>query len=379
MKKNILAESATCVVVGLAFAWIGGLVLLKGAAPRAYDWLRMQSWEQTEAVLLEVRDARSTQPDGQPSDLPKTQVLYRYDFNGQTYEAARLSISRSVDSIGNFHSALRRRVIVAHQNQQPVQVWVNPHNPSEAVIDASLRPDFWAIQVGIVAVFGGIGVLLLWCGLWFWPRRARAFASDKPWLAKRCWANNHIPSDGKSLLWMCFALALGFSVLLPIPLKIIPMELERDNWFVLILLVFPIISVALWVLFFRILAQLGRRGKVYLSMSPLPGRIGGDLRGYVDFKRAYSAGQSVSVRVYCERVEKSGGSTTRTREYGVWQSRCKATTSPGPLGTRVEFHCSVPAGLPSSEISSRRFHRWKVKIKDSEQNIFVFEIPVFAY
>lgn len=142
----------------LPFAAVGVGMLLLSALPTLYDWSRMQFWQPVNATLLaaSLNSSRSSK-----STSYHVTARYRYEVAGRAYEGERVAISGGGDNVGDFQEALGERLEQALRAGQPVQVWVNPSHPADAVIDRSLRPGLLAFKMVFVVLFGGVGVGLL--------------------------------------------------------------------------------------------------------------------------------------------------------------------------------------------------------------------------
>lgn len=142
----------------LPFAAVGVGMLLLSVLPTLYDWARMQWWQPVPATLEAARleTSRSSK-----SSSYTVKASYRYQVAGREYQGDRVAISGGGDNVGDFQEALGARLEQALRDGAPVQVWVSPSDPTEAVIDRSLRPGLLALKMVFVVVFGGVGVGLL--------------------------------------------------------------------------------------------------------------------------------------------------------------------------------------------------------------------------
>lgn len=142
----------------LPFAAVGVGMLLLSVLPTLYDWSRMQFWQPVNATLLaaSLNSSRSSK-----STSYTVTARYRYEVAGKVYEGDRVAISGGGDNVGDFQETLGERLEQALRAGQPVQVWVNPSQPADAVIDRSLRAGLLAFKMVFVVLFGGVGVGLL--------------------------------------------------------------------------------------------------------------------------------------------------------------------------------------------------------------------------
>lgn len=142
----------------LPFAAVGVGMLLLSVLPTLYDWARMQWWQPVPATL---ETARLETSRSSKSSSYTVKATYRYQVAGREYQGERVAISGGGDNVGDFQEALGVRLEQALRDGVPVQVWVSPSDPADAVIDRSLRPGLLALKMVFVVVFGGVGVGLL--------------------------------------------------------------------------------------------------------------------------------------------------------------------------------------------------------------------------
>jgi hypothetical protein len=175
-KKQTVLALAVLTVFATPFAAAGLGILLFMTAPMVYDWARMQTWQSVSAQVESATLHSHTSSKGGTSYSVSTR--YRYQMAGVEYTGSRASITSRADNIGSFQERLGHKLQGAQRTGEPVQVWVNPSQPSESVVDRSLRPGMLAFQITLAAVFGGFGVgvlLWMWRALW---RRWRGHADS---------------------------------------------------------------------------------------------------------------------------------------------------------------------------------------------------------
>ena len=98
-------------------------------------------------------------------------IRYRYQVGGVEYTGSRASLTTRADNIGSFQEQLGHRLQGAERTGEPVTVWVNPAQPTESIVDRSLRPGLLALQLGLALAFGGFGGhLLVRMGRTMWVR-----------------------------------------------------------------------------------------------------------------------------------------------------------------------------------------------------------------
>ena len=168
-RKQTLIGLLIGAVLAVPFAAAGLGILLFMTAPMVYDWARMQAWH---SVPAQVDSA--TLQSHKPSKGGTTYSVstrYRYQVAGVEYTGDRASITARADNIGSFQEQLGYRLQGAQHTGEPVMVWVNPAQPTESIVDRSLRPGLLALQLGLALAFGGFGGnLLVRMGRTMWVR-----------------------------------------------------------------------------------------------------------------------------------------------------------------------------------------------------------------
>ena len=141
-----------------------GLTLLVLAGRQVAWHLASQQWQAAPAQLLE----RGVDVDRAPASISRTGTTarltarYAYDWQGQRFESDRLSFSLMradprADAIDDWNQRLGARL---GHGSDVLQVWVNPQDPTQAVLLRDLR---W-FELGILL---GFGLLLTWVGWLF--------------------------------------------------------------------------------------------------------------------------------------------------------------------------------------------------------------------
>ena len=168
-KKQTMLGLFMLALFAMPFAAAGLGILLFMTAPMVYDWARMQAWH---SVPAQVDSA--TLQSHKPSKGGTTysvSTCYRYQVAGVEYTGDRASLTTRADNIGSFQEQLGHRLQGAERTGEPVTVWVNPAQPTESIVDRSLRPGLLALQLGLALAFGGFGGnLLVRMGRTMWVR-----------------------------------------------------------------------------------------------------------------------------------------------------------------------------------------------------------------
>ena len=163
-KKQTLLGLCVLALFAMPFAAAGLGILLFMTAPMLYDWARMQTWHSVPAQV-ESATLQSHKPS-KGGTAYKVSTRYRYQVGGVEYTGGRASLTTRADNIGNFQEQLGERLQTAERTGEPVQVWVNPAQPAESIVERGLRPGLLALQLMLALLFGGFG-----CGTVGWMAR----------------------------------------------------------------------------------------------------------------------------------------------------------------------------------------------------------------
>ena len=225
MMRKIVA-GLFALLIGIPFAGVGlGATYL--VAAMIYDGKRADDW-----VLVK---AEVTGP-----------TSYRYTLDGKTYEGSRLGtlhISGTGD-VDDFEDRVSDMLFEGRAQKKPITVFVNPDEPSEAMVDREIR---W----GLALLLGPFALLFSWIGLGaLWMMR-RLFTGE----AAAAGSTN----AGAGFLWF-FALVWN-AISFPAAIFAIPQGMADGEWAVLFVLLFPIIGLGvLWAAILTTFEQLRRGG-----------------------------------------------------------------------------------------------------------------------
>ncbi|HRZ83556.1 MAG TPA: DUF3592 domain-containing protein, partial [Candidatus Hydrogenedentes bacterium] len=110
-------------------------------------------------------------------------------WEGRKYRGDRVSMYTGSDNVGSFHQRVHRQLKERWSGNRPYHCYVNPDNPSEAVLYRDLRIGLLAFHLVFGTVFGGFGILLIWGVVSMAGRSARRSKhADQPWLVRKDWA-----------------------------------------------------------------------------------------------------------------------------------------------------------------------------------------------
>ncbi|MDO6747871.1 DUF3592 domain-containing protein [Gilvimarinus sp. 1_MG-2023] len=377
-----LKERWLMILFGLPFAAVGVGMFFWGVAGTLVDKWAVESWQPVSAQLTQIDLKRGTS-DG--SITYKVTASYQYSFNGQPFMASRVGLTDGFDNVGDYHQRESSRLQRALNQGQSVQAWVDPDQPSQAILNRDVRWGMIGFSMIFVIVFGGVGggiiVYCLCAPTDKMPNQGRELG-DRPWLERRDWAHKEIKSNGKTSLYVSWGVAIAWNAI-AIPAGIGGVNAAlKGELIALIALLFPAVGLGLIGWAVSVTLSWRRFGPAPLQLDPYPGAVGGQVGGSIEVRLPYSINHRFDVSLQCLRSYMSGSGKNRSRrESLVWQTEGVAQTQASATGTRLEILFDVDSDLPVSQTPSRSYHLWRLVV-DCELPGADFsrqyEIPVFA-
>ena len=403
---------------GLVFAVGGFFILSETAVPMWQNWQRMQDWQPNNARLLSFSGSEN-----------ETRVQYSYEYGGVSYSGNSVGVSEINDNIGSWHRDMQAYLGRIKRSGDTLQIWVNPFNPSQAVIDRDMRWGLFALASGFCSIFILIGLGVVYASirgvnkiparrrpsLWEMRKRWQQAQADgssslgflefcqqhygetgEPdednvtpvdWQSRKGWEDARVKSDAsKGALFFWGFAVIWNAVSIPVSL-VLPRELAQDNYAALLVLLFP--AAGLFLIYKAIQSTLEYRrfGRVLFTMDPFPGAIGGHVGGTIqvknmDYRRAREA-QNLSVTLECVYSYVSGSGKNRSRRESIkWAERGQPKIDNAAEGVNLVFRFDVPEHLPQADVEqSGAYHFWRLSVSAEIPGIDLnrsYNIPVFA-
>ena len=371
-------RSGFLVIFGLPFCAVG-IYFLITTAYSFYDVMRMASWPQTQGELTSANTGSS---NSDHATTFQAAAQYRYWVDSIEYEGDRVAIHGGGDNVGQFQQRLGSQLELMYLNQEPVTVYYNPSDPSEAILNRDMRWEMIGFMSIFTVAFGGAGLAMMIFGL----RGKRLIVSpettEKPWLARPEWADNRIRSSARSGMYaIWFFAVLWNAISLPATFAV-PDVWREEGGLALLILLFPLIGVGMLYWAIKQTLEWRRFGYTPLTMNPFPGAIGGDVGGEIELNVPYEDALVCEVTLSCLYSYVTGSGDDRTRKEQVeWQDSGYAQVERTAQGMRLRFRFAVPAELRASEDESGDYYFWRLSIKaelpGSDLNRS-FTIPVYA-
>ena len=361
-----------------------GVWMLWTIGNAVYDAARMSSWVPVEAHL---ESGGYVTNRGDDSDSYEAYASYRYAFNAQSFTGDRVAIMGGGDNVGGFQQNLGTRLARAMASGEPIVVYVNPDEPSEAVIDRSLRLGLLGFRFIFVLLFGGVGGWLL-CATWTAPKekdRSIPMYADAPWLLNDKWQTESIRSDSKAAMTGAWVFAgIWNLVSVAMPFLVYDEIVEKQNYLALVGLLFPLIGLGLlgWAVVKT--REWRRFGATPVVLDPFPGSIGGHVGGTVDIGLPYDSSVAFVATLTSIHSYISGSGKNRSRrENALWQDEIVAHAEASARGMRVSFRFDVPQGQRESDAApdDDSYNLWRLNLRANVPGADLdrdFEIPVYA-
>lgn len=361
-----------------------GVWMLWSISSTVFNAWQMSDWAPVEARLS---TAGYSTHRGDDSYTFEAYARYSYEYFGQTFSGDRVSLASGGDNIGDYQQNLGSRLSAAMGRGETITVWVNPDDPSQSIVDRSLRWGLLGFKSIFLFVFGGVGLGLL-IVIWRAPAEKDATLPEyvqSPWLLNDKWLTPSIRSDSKSAMWGSWLFAsLWCLISAPLPFLIYEEVLEKQNYLALVGVLFPIVGVGLLIWAIRRTLEWYRFGATPIVLDPYPGSIGGHVGGTIETKLPFNSSNKFMLTLSSLHAYVSGSGDSRSkREKALWQDELIAHTESGPSGTRLSFRFDVPAGLKESdpEQFGDSYHTWRLNVRAKLDNADLdrdFNLPVFA-
>ncbi len=402
---------------GLFFVVGGSILLHQTAFPMWQNWHNMQQWQPANAQLLSVSGGKNY-----------TKAHYHYQVNSLKFTAKRVYVADFKDNIGAYHNNLLKQLRRYHSSGQPVPIWVNPLNPQQAVIDRNMRWGLFTLICAFCSIFILIGVVISYASTrnntkqrdvkkqslsalrteWkqkqqdpnfkdsFIEYRQHRMAELKQvsksttkqidWKTHKGWESAKIISEAKKSSLMLWGFAITFIVISTPLMLVLQKELAKENFAVLLALLFPLAG--LFLLYKAITSTLEYRrfGQVLFEMDPYPGAIGGHVGGrvhvsHLDYTTAANASQLL-VRLECVHTYISGSGKNRSRRENIqWGEQGTPKVETSKQGIHLVFRFDVPDNLPNADtVQTGDYHFWRLTIKTAIHGVDLnrrYNIPVF--
>lgn len=372
-RKAARGSALFLIIFGIPFACVG--VFMGHRIWRDFATASaMKSWPEVPARILAAELARDSDSDG--GTTFRATARYQYTFAGQSFQGTRVGVGDGADNIGAFQKQAYQELASHRDSGQPFRCYVNPAQPSQAVLYRELRHEMYWFMSLFVLAFGGAGAGLIGGGLYALRRQrqdqelARQYPDDA-WRRQPRWQSGRITPSGLDSVIFLGGFALVWNLFISFYwVARDPSSKDAGLIVVLIMHLFGLLILALAVKVFLV----WRRDRTSLfEMHTLPGRLGGTLRGQLHL--SLPPRRDAGLQVALKNLAGSGDETVV-----IWQAAIlwePESLPPLMEQTLLPVDFELPAGAqptgagmgaPRWELSARLLH---------QSHEIKFRIPVF--
>lgn len=240
--------------------------------------------------------------------------------------------------------------------------------------------------------FAAIGFALMFGAFWV-RKKANQNAvlktrfADRPWMARPDWANGKIKSSATYQPILLFILGLVFCGVGGLSsAAALSQELPRRNYFVLLVLLFPLIGLGLVIAAVNSWRSQRRFGQCFFEPAQIPIPIGGVLEGILLTGAPLKLEHELYLKISCiHRTVTGAGKNQNVHEDILWQEE-KAyrpdagLLEPEPGHSGIPVHFKLPAGQPEAHSRSDDSIIWRLEAKSKMRGPgfqAAFDLPVF--
>lgn len=154
------------VLVLIAVGFLAGLFpLTKMAFGPLVNSVRAAQWEQADGVVL------SSFVDVPHRRQYRIEARFVYTWDGASYTSETVFFDDTVGVRKSYYQDVNRQLLRHKSARNPIDVWVNPDKPAQAVIFRHIRWDKFAGNSFFLAVWGAIAFVLVGSVLSAWRRK----------------------------------------------------------------------------------------------------------------------------------------------------------------------------------------------------------------
>ncbi|SMX34472.1 DUF3592 domain-containing protein [Actibacterium lipolyticum] len=126
------------------------------------DSLNATDWEVADAVVI------SSYVDVAERRQYKLVTQYRYDWNDQEHRSDQVFFDNTVGVRRNYYHNTNRELLRHLDEDKPIQIWINPQKPEQAVIYRHIRWDKFGANLFFFAIWSSLTFVLVgmfWAGV----------------------------------------------------------------------------------------------------------------------------------------------------------------------------------------------------------------------
>jgi hypothetical protein len=382
-KRRAMGPGARLAVLAFSglFALVFGLGGFFAGLQPLYRTLKaaweVQGWQPVPAEVLasELQTSR-----GSKSTTYRVNARYRYTFAGTTYEGSRVGLDDSggSDNVGDWHPQWQARLQAARSGGRPITAWVDPQQPSSALLDRSIRWVMLVFHLPFALVFTAVGLGAAWM---FWrtlvPPASASDAAAAPPLQQPSAAPRSSASRSQGRLWFFAFFWCGITF----PLAAVFWMSGSPWWVNAFTSVFVVVGLALVYVAMRQSVTAWRFAGVRCQWHPAQPRAGQRCDAALRLKPRAAAARrhgTATLRLAQYRVDDAGsGSTERLVESF---DRTAALVPEPDGGVRLAAQFELPDDAPAHGARrSRERVDWRLEVLRDDGTVEVsYDVPVQA-
>ena len=371
------AGSVILVIFGLPFLAAGLFMTWLYLSP-IVDWWGIRSWEETPCQVI---DLNLSETRGK-NTIYKVEATYQYTFRGVEHTSEQVNASFGADNLTTYHQdkfnelspfarkvEARGRVTQFHEDAPPYRCFVNPKNPSEAVLDTYLRWQALGFLPIFALTFPAVGFFLVFSPLLF----GKPKTGNNP---------RSIPDgDGSSILAIGIYTAWTAFLILPMLFTVQVAGIFREEKASLILLIYAGLLLLLGYILSRRIRRRKLTGKTSLELDSTPVRIGSTLTGHIASQALPKLMQEAELTLLCKRTVSTGvGKHKRRVTDTLWEqsTRVPASGMRRDVGhCKIPFQFALPTDAPPTGKEQRTVYSWRLEMTIPGTSVKTFyAIPV---
>lgn len=317
----------------------------------------------------------------------ETTAVYSYVVSGKTYRSEKLGLSSGADNIGHYHENLYRELKADEASQKTVTCYVNPADPTQAILRPAWRPEMALFKSLFGLVFSAVGLGLMAgtiVGAFGQSAQSRLKTRypQQPWLWRAEWQTPVLRARlGKRMATAAAALVIIHAATGPL-WSALPAAWESSGAFKWVLSGMLALVLVLSAFCVRVILHGRKFGSSRLELDKLLLAPGSLCNTRLYLPHTIPLGATVELMLVCSHSVTTGsGKQRRTNTTKVWTHREAATGLIGPWQA-IPFSCRVPADVPVTTLDSTNdVHTWTFEAKADVPGVDLnlkFELPVFA-
>jgi Protein of unknown function (DUF3592) len=141
---------------GIILLFLGGFLIVRGL-PGVVELLRARTWQRVPGTVLGSGVAGyQTQATGghMGANVQRAVLAYRYEFGGRTYTGHRTTFGTAL-GFGMGLGAIASAQAARYGPGEEVDVWVDPADPSKAVLRRSATSSLVIAALGVALAIAG--------------------------------------------------------------------------------------------------------------------------------------------------------------------------------------------------------------------------------